>query len=393
MKSNTLKFNISLVAGCVFVMSSVFSQITITEDTTPSEIGTWWITMNDTTANMQVDVGLPGADQSWAFMQPIAGIEINQAIVAAESTPFAGFDESDFAVKYENGVLDLIYSDVFPSLEGDVYFYQQVTDTALVILASGFHSNMLVGASRFEPNGVVVHRLPATYLDQWTTQSRFTIEKDTTLLGITGTYKMTINDNSEHLIDGWGRMALPFGEFDCLRMKSHISMTAQITFNGIPVSTRILQFINYNWLARYYGIVLRISSHDGEQSDQFTSARIVSRMSSFLPIPTAVSALESPPVRAFELQGNYPNPFNSVTSIPFQLFEEGSVSFKLYNLLGQEIRLLTNGLKSAGHHLITWNGQDEFGRQAPAGTYIYRLEFVSNGGETHRKEGKLLIVR
>ena len=76
----------------------------------------------------------------------------------------------------------------------------------------------------------------------------------------------------------------------------------------------------------------------------------------------------------FGLSQNYPNPFNPETLIPYSLPKRGRVELIVYNVLGQKIRILYEGMQRAGHHQIIWNGRDDFGRPVPNGVYICRLK-------------------
>ena len=74
------------------------------------------------------------------------------------------------------------------------------------------------------------------------------------------------------------------------------------------------------------------------------------------------------------LDQNYPNPFNPSTSIPLTLSQRTQVRLAVFNVLGQKVRTLVDGTMEAGYHTMKWNGRDEAGRQAGAGTYFYLLE-------------------
>jgi predicted outer membrane repeat protein len=65
---------------------------------------------------------------------------------------------------------------------------------------------------------------------------------------------------------------------------------------------------------------------------------------------------------------NYPNPFNASTSIRFTLPEPSNVAIEVYNILGQRVDLLYDGLKPAGSHCITWNADSH-----PSGLYFARI--------------------
>ncbi|MCI0596633.1 MAG: multicopper oxidase domain-containing protein [candidate division Zixibacteria bacterium] len=72
--------------------------------------------------------------------------------------------------------------------------------------------------------------------------------------------------------------------------------------------------------------------------------------------------------------GNYPNPFNPETQISFRLPNAGKVDLRIFNLLGQEVRRLVSGEKTAGEHTVRWDGRDAAGELVASGIYFYRLE-------------------
>ena len=43
----------------------------------------------------------------------------------------------------------------------------------------------------------------------------------------------------------------------------------------------------------------------------------------------------------------------------------------LHNVLGQEIKILVNGVKEYGYHTITWNGKNNLGREMASGVYFH----------------------
>jgi len=75
----------------------------------------------------------------------------------------------------------------------------------------------------------------------------------------------------------------------------------------------------------------------------------------------------------FRLIGNYPNPFNPVTTIKYEVEKAGRVELTIYNLLGQKIRTLVNKQQPAGQYQVKWNGHNDRGRPLPSGVYLYRL--------------------
>ena len=81
----------------------------------------------------------------------------------------------------------------------------------------------------------------------------------------------------------------------------------------------------------------------------------------------------------FVLGQNYPNPFNPSTVIPYEIPASAHVRLEVFNLLGQRLATLVDGVRSAGTHTAQWDGTDAAGRAVGAGVYIYRL---SGGGVT-----------
>ena len=75
----------------------------------------------------------------------------------------------------------------------------------------------------------------------------------------------------------------------------------------------------------------------------------------------------------FTLGQNYPNPFNPSTVIPYQLESAAHVRLEVFNVLGQRLATLVNGVQPAGSHTAWWDATDAAGQAVGAGVYIYRL--------------------
>jgi flagellar hook assembly protein FlgD len=76
------------------------------------------------------------------------------------------------------------------------------------------------------------------------------------------------------------------------------------------------------------------------------------------------------------------------TQISFSLDKSSAVSLAIYNIMGQHMCTLVNGKKSAGHHVVTWNGMDDNNMPASSGVYIVRL---TAGREV--RSNKLLLLK
>lgn len=93
------------------------------------------------------------------------------------------------------------------------------------------------------------------------------------------------------------------------------------------------------------------------------------------------------PMKA-HLQPNYPNPFNSYTTIPYVLLEPGQVVFQIYDVTGQPIRSFVLNNQREGSHRLIWDGTDDRGKKVSSGAYFSRLR-VSGEEEF----GKMLFLK
>lgn len=101
----------------------------------------------------------------------------------------------------------------------------------------------------------------------------------------------------------------------------------------------------------------------------------ISYLGGSLKIPvTSVRPLDGSGIpKSFFVDQNYPNPFNPSTTISYGITNDGIVSVKIYNLLGQEVAVLFNGFSGAGVHSLQFNAD-----QLSSGMYLYRVQAGNN---------------
>jgi hypothetical protein len=104
-----------------------------------------------------------------------------------------------------------------------------------------------------------------------------------------------------------------------------------------------------------------------------------------IPVGTPVEEGELPLARG--LAQNVPNPFNPMTTISFNLPQDGRTSLVVYDVAGKRIRTLVDTNLKSGDHRFTWNGADDGGRQVSAGVYLYCLD----SGTLHQVKRMTLI--
>ena len=82
---------------------------------------------------------------------------------------------------------------------------------------------------------------------------------------------------------------------------------------------------------------------------------------------------------SYALHQNFPNPFNPVTNLRYDLPEQSFVTLTIYDLIGREITQLVNTTQEAGFRSVQWDATDSFGKPVSAGIYLYKIttgEFV-----------------
>ncbi len=103
---------------------------------------------------------------------------------------------------------------------------------------------------------------------------------------------------------------------------------------------------------------------------------------------------EASPIPPLEtkLFGNYPNPFNPVTTIRFDLKEKTKLTLNIYNMKGQLVRQLITPQKplEAGKYRYNWDAKDDRGVEVPSGHYIYF--FLTQKG-SYKKAMKMTLLK
>ncbi|MGD1047960.1 MAG: FlgD immunoglobulin-like domain containing protein, partial [Candidatus Krumholzibacteriaceae bacterium] len=77
---------------------------------------------------------------------------------------------------------------------------------------------------------------------------------------------------------------------------------------------------------------------------------------------------------AYNLAQNFPNPFNPSTTIKYDMKERGLVRIKIYDVAGELVRTVVDGVKDAGAYSIAWDGRNNTGAGVASGIYFYMME-------------------
>ena len=92
--------------------------------------------------------------------------------------------------------------------------------------------------------------------------------------------------------------------------------------------------------------------------------------------------------KEFCLHSNYPNPFNPVTTISYDLLEDVYVELSVYNVRGEKVTTLFKGNQYAGSYKLDWDGTDKTGKIVSSGIY-----FINITSDSYCKTNKMVFIR
>ena len=133
---------------------------------------------------------------------------------------------------------------------------------------------------------------------------------------------------------------------------------------GFDVSTGQQVFYNNDYQFEDQPIVVNHKLYAGAEN----------RVIVFENVNTPVSAFPAEKPVSFGLLHNFPNPFNAMTEIEFNIAQAGEMLLTVFNIQGQVIQVLSKGRYEAGPHRLTWDAEG-----LPSGIYICRLENFEKG--------------
>jgi flagellar hook assembly protein FlgD len=71
---------------------------------------------------------------------------------------------------------------------------------------------------------------------------------------------------------------------------------------------------------------------------------------------------------------NFPNPFNPITTLRYDLPNKLFVTISIYNMLGKQIKVLVNTTQEAGFKSMQWDATNSMGTPVSAGVYLYQIQ-------------------
>ena len=83
-------------------------------------------------------------------------------------------------------------------------------------------------------------------------------------------------------------------------------------------------------------------------------------------IGSGVSSINSDDYKLYQ---NFPNPFNPITKLSYKIDVKGHVTLRVYNLVGQVVRVMVNEVQDPGKYEVEFNASD-----LSTGVYLYKLQ-------------------
>ena len=91
---------------------------------------------------------------------------------------------------------------------------------------------------------------------------------------------------------------------------------------------------------------------------------------------------------AFNLYNNFPNPFNPVTALRYDLPEDALVNIIIYDMMGRIVKNLVSNHQTAGYKSIKWNATNDSGSPVSAGIYLYQVK-----AGKYRQTRKMVLLK
>ena len=104
--------------------------------------------------------------------------------------------------------------------------------------------------------------------------------------------------------------------------------------------------------------------------------------------PSNVEIKKKTNLTSFQIYSNYPNPFNPITTLHYDLPEDKIVNITIYDIMGNVVRNLLQSKQIAGNKSIQWNATNDKNETVSAGIYLYTIDLG-----IFRKTKKMVLLK
>ncbi len=233
------------------------TQIVLTSEDVLGWIGNTYTLTEDTAKITAVSPGPAGPNQVWDFtgIEIVDGFQSTNEFLAPSETPFAEeFPEANLAQR------------VSATIEGEGIFvshlYGEVTTSEYIQLGTAFRITEPFDTTQITKDRDTLSIFPMTYERAWTE-----VDIDTFQFG---PLLNIIEDSTVNTVDAWGRVSLPMGNFECLRLREESYTKTVSQISGISLPPIFNSSISYTWISEDFSTVASMTSLDGETNFEFT---------------------------------------------------------------------------------------------------------------------------
>ncbi len=159
--------------------------------------------------------------------------------------------------------------------------------------------------------------------------------------------------------------------------------TFHLEFNGIDKTGAVTVPVTTGWQT-WTTVSSTVTLEAGVQVMRFLATTDGFNVNYFDILGDSSGVLPGLPASGYALHPCYPNPFNPLTTISYDVPDPVTVTLTIHDLAGKLVKtLVASQTVDAGRHEVVWNGRDNRGRMAVSGVYFYRLE-AGSFSETRR---------
>lgn len=326
---------ILLILSVLFYYNISYGQFTFNSSFNPVPGNVYKQRYVDTT---NLNPGSPGPNQNWDFSsRGYLNDSLNTIYVSPSSTPYGSLYPTATVSSYDQNALQYTY-----------YFTSNSTYN-IIGFASDYGNYMFT-------NPEVIGQYPFVYNQKLVAGYTGVGNFSPSAIHISGTLTTTC--------DGYGTINLPSGTSAVMRLKTTYLQYDSLYYNGIYYSTTVHYDTAWRWLKNNYKFPIFSISHSWTNYGYSKKASIVINSSTI-----GISQISSETPDGFALSQNFPNPFNPVTKIQYDVKENSFVSLKVFDILGREISTLVNQKQSPGKYEVSFDGNN-----FSSGVYFYRLQ-------------------
>jgi hypothetical protein len=363
--------NRSLLLGIPFYVLVLFSSHAIgAVDTRLVLIGN---TISDGQGTLVIDVQISSKDVSPQFLGYFGDAfyldaTLHNQLIGTPEVSNQGFsDHYTASLGYNAGQRKIYYSFDWTTSSADAH----------------------IGGSFETAVRVIIHytQIGATTTISWTDPSNFVVkdELDAVITGDRGNIPSSLQDISlpveltnlaaayapeEKVILKWQTESeVDCAGFNVWRCETGDTIYSKISRNLIPGSGSSSD-------RHYYTYSDREVENDKEYSYRIEEIDIYANSTFYGPVTILIGENKvqlSTPI-SLSLMQNFPNPFNPITEIKYEVPIESQVSLVIYNVLGEVVNTLVDEYQQANIYSVKWDGRDMNGRIVNSGIYFYKLE-------------------